>query len=61
MGKSTPGYTSAEYCEYILEKAKVVITPGNGYGQYGEGYFRIALTVDKSRIIEALQRIKELA
>ncbi|HOQ09919.1 MAG TPA: LL-diaminopimelate aminotransferase [Syntrophomonadaceae bacterium] len=59
--KVPPGYTSAEYCEYILEKAKVVITPGNGYGQYGEGYFRIALTVDKSRIIEALQRIKELA
>ncbi len=44
----------------ILEKAQVIITPGNGYGQYGEGYFRIALTVDASRITEALQRIKEL-
>jgi len=58
--KVPPGYTSAEFCEYVLEKAQVVITPGNGYGQYGEGYFRIALTVDTSRIIEALQRIQKL-
>ena len=58
--KVPSGFTSTEYCEMILEKAQVIITPGNGYGQYGEGYFRIALTVDASRITEALQRIKEL-
>ncbi len=52
------GYTSAQYCEMILEKAHVILTPGNGYGQYGEGYFRIALTVDTARITEAMRRIK---
>lgn len=53
------GYTSASFAEAVLEKASVIITPGNGYGQYGEGYIRVALTVDKSRIAEAFQRIKD--
>lgn len=52
------GYTSSEFAEVVLEKAGVIITPGNGYGTYGEGYFRIALTVDKERIREALQRMQ---
>lgn len=59
--KVPQGYTSAEYCELILDKARVVITPGNGYGQYGEGYFRVALTVDAARIREALNRIKSVS
>lgn len=51
------GYTSASFAELILEKAGVIITPGNGYGEYGEGYFRIALTVGKERMQEALDRM----
>ncbi len=54
------GYTSAEFAEKILEEAGVIITPGNGYGNCGEGYFRIALTVEEERIREALQRIKKV-
>ena len=53
------GFTSASFAELVLEKAGVIITPGNGYGQYGEGYFRIALTVDKSRIDEAFDRLEK--
>lgn len=53
------GYTSISFAEYIFEKTGVVITPGNGYGEYGEGYFRIALTVEKERMIEAIDRIKD--
>lgn len=53
------GYTSAEFAEYVLEKAGVIITPGNGYGQYGEGYFRISLCIGKERITEALKRMKD--
>ncbi len=53
------GYTSAEFAEFVLEKAGVIITPGNGYGQYGEGYFRISLCIDKDRIVEALKRMKD--
>ena len=41
----------------ILEQAGVIVTPGSGYGKYGEGYFRIALTVDKARMEEAFDRI----
>lgn len=51
------GYTSADFAELVLEKAGVIITPGSGYGKYGEGYFRIALTVEKERLQEALDRM----
>lgn len=52
------GYNSTEFAELVLEKTGVVITPGIGYGNYGEGYFRIALTVEKDRIVEALTRME---
>jgi len=35
-----------------------VVTPGRGFGKYGEGYFRLALTVNEERLQEAMQRIK---
>lgn len=53
------GYTSTSFAEEVLEKAGVVITPGNAYGEYGEGYFRISLTTNTDRLTEALQRIKD--
>lgn len=52
------GYTSASFAEMVLEKAGVIITPGNGYGNHGEGYFRIALTISKERMQEAIERLK---
>jgi len=53
------GHTSASFAEMILEQAGVIVTPGSGYGKYGEGYFRIALTVDKARMEEAFDRIEK--
>ena len=53
------GYTSANFAEMILEKAGVIITPGNGYGEYGEGYFRISLTVDTDRLKQAMERMAQ--
>lgn len=50
-------YTSASFAEAVFEKTSVVVTPGNGYGEYGEGYVRIALTVDQNRIKEAFYRM----
>jgi len=35
-----------------------VVTPGNGFGEPGEGFFRIALTQKKERLREALGRVK---
>ncbi len=51
------GYSSASFAEMVMEKTGVIITPGNGYGEYGEGYFRIALTVSKERMQEAFDRM----
>ena len=53
------GMTSEQFVTEMLEKAGVVVPPGNGYGQYGEGYFRIALTKDVDTIKKALQRMKD--
>ena len=53
------GYTSISFAEFVFDKTGVVITPGNGYGKYGEGYFRIALTVEKERLFEAIDRLKD--
>ncbi|MCK5306382.1 MAG: LL-diaminopimelate aminotransferase [Candidatus Omnitrophica bacterium] len=55
-----PGYTSMELADKLLEKASVVVTPGVGFGDNGEGYIRIALTVNKERIEEAVERIAGL-
>ncbi len=57
--KVPKGYTSTSFCEFLLEKTGVVVTPGNGYGEYGEGYFRISLTINTKRLREALKRIKD--
>jgi LL-diaminopimelate aminotransferase len=53
------GHSSASFAELVLERAGVIITPGNGYGSFGEGYFRIAMTVDKSRMKEAIERMQQ--
>lgn len=53
------GFTSASFAELVIDKAGVVITPGNGYGEQGEGYFRISITMPKERIAEALERMKK--
>ena len=52
------GYTSESFAETVLEKCGVVVTPGTGYGKNGAGYFRMALTIEKERIVEAIERLK---
>ena len=54
------GFTSTELTSHLLTEAAVVTTPGVGFGTSGEGYTRIALTVDKERIAEVVRRIKNL-
>ncbi len=55
------GYTSVEYAAKLLDEVAVVVTPGVGYGQQGEGYIRLTLTVPDERIDEALNRIGSLS
>ena len=52
--------SSAEFASDLLEKAGVVVTPGLGYGQWGEGFFRISLTYPDDVLAEALSRIVDL-
>jgi LL-diaminopimelate aminotransferase len=47
-----------EFATELLFKAKVAVTPGSGYGKYGEGYFRISLTYPDELIEEAMRRIE---
>ena len=51
-------FTSEEFVSYLLEKTGLVVTPGRGFGRHGEGYFRIALTVDEERLQEAMKRLQ---
>jgi LL-diaminopimelate aminotransferase len=52
--------TSAAYCEHVLERTGVVISPGGAYGPSGEGWFRISLTTPDERLAEAVQRLASL-
>jgi LL-diaminopimelate aminotransferase len=54
------GYTSAGLTSRLLTEAGVVTTPGNGFGAAGEGYVRMALTVTRERIREAVERIQSI-
>ncbi len=58
--KVPQGHTSTSFCELVLLEAGVVFTPGVGFGKYGEGYVRIALTVGEERLEEALERLKKV-
>ncbi|MBW2058394.1 MAG: LL-diaminopimelate aminotransferase [Deltaproteobacteria bacterium] len=55
-----PGYTSTEFATLLLSQAGIVVTPGNGFGQWGEGYVRLSLTVAEDRLREAAARLREL-
>jgi LL-diaminopimelate aminotransferase len=52
--------SAAAYCEHVLEEAAVVITPGGAYGASGEGFFRISLTTPDDRLLEAVERLRQL-
>ena len=52
--------SSWEFFDYILEKAHVVGTPGEGFGRNGEGFFRLTAFGDRDKTIEAVKRIKNV-
>lgn len=58
--KVPQGKDSIKFSALLLEKANIVVTPGVGFGKYGQGYIRMALTVNKERIKEALERLKKI-
>lgn len=54
------GYSSSEFTTLLLKKTGILTTPGNGFGEAGEGYIRMALTVNIDRVEETLKRITGL-
>jgi LL-diaminopimelate aminotransferase len=54
------GYTSTQFATLLLEQGGIVATPGNGFGEAGEGYIRMALTVEETRLREASERLKRI-
>ncbi len=51
---------SMEFSKLLLAKAKVCVSPGIGFGEYGEGYVRFALVENEKRIKQAVRGIKKL-
>jgi len=58
--KTPNGFDSATFATKVLEETGIVITPGNGFGAEGEGYVRMALTVNEDRLREAVRRLSKL-
>lgn len=52
------GYTSASFVGLLIDRAGIVCTPGSGFGRHGEGFVRFALTADRARLLEAVERMK---
>jgi aminotransferase len=54
------GFNSVTFSDYLLENAHVVMAPGKGFGEHGEGYVRVGLLTSEERIDEAIERIRRL-
>jgi len=52
------GFTSASLAAKLLQEIGVVVTPGSGFGEAGEGYIRFSLTVATARLAEAVERLR---
>lgn len=51
---------SWEFFDHLLVNLGIVGTPGAGFGENGEGYFRLTAFGNRENTIEAMQRIKDL-
>ena len=51
---------SLEFSKLLIQEARVAVSPGIGFGEYGEGYVRFALVENEQRIRQALRGIRSL-
>ena len=54
------GADSMVFARKMINHAGIVITPGSGFGTWGEGYIRFALTIPSARIHQALGRLEQM-
>ncbi len=53
------GMPSHTFADLLLEKSGILVAPGRDYGEFGEGYFRISLTITDPRLDEAMERLRQ--
>jgi alanine-synthesizing transaminase len=51
---------SLEFAKLLIQEGKVAVSPGIGFGEYGEGYVRFALVENEQRIRQALRGLRTL-
>jgi alanine-synthesizing transaminase len=44
----------------LIEKADIAVSPGDGFGEYGEGYVRLSMVENEQRIRQAARNLKRL-
>ena len=54
------GKSSSSFSARLLNEAGIVTTPGNGFGQAGQGYIRMSLTVPHERLAETVKRLEKV-
>ena len=55
-----PRYKSAiEFADELLQKSGIVVVPGDGFGEYGKGFFRVSIVCPAEQIPEIFRRMKE--
>jgi LL-diaminopimelate aminotransferase len=55
--KVPQGYTSMDFTKKLLDEAGIAVTPGSGYGNMGEGYIRLSLTISDDRLKQGIDRL----
>ncbi len=55
------GWTSTDFTARLLDEAGIVTTPGNGFGEPGEGFIRMTLCSPAERLKEAVERLRQLS
>ena len=53
-------FTSETFTRRLLQEAGIICTPGTGFGEYGKGFIRMALTISKEKITEVVERMKKV-
>ena len=60
-GVEKTGLSTPEFCKQLLEKAHILVTPGDAFGSTGAGHIRIACTVDIDKLKVAYDRMEKLS
>jgi alanine-synthesizing transaminase len=51
---------SIEFTKRLLDQAKIAVSPGIGFGDYGDDHVRIALIENENRLRQALRGVREM-